>query len=185
MKKRILLLGDSIRLGYQPEVVKALADDCEVWGPEDNCRFAKYTLNELDRIFTACGRTPDLIHWNNGLWDSAIVCAEDGMFTPPDEYEHDMRLVLRELRKRCPTVIFASTTPVKPGSRNQKLEYIQALNSRIIPVMNQEGVPVNDLYMLVSGDIDQIIGDDKIHLSEYGQHVVGRHTAKFIQTHME
>ena len=94
MKKQVLLLGDSIRLGYHPEVVQALADDCDVWGPEDNCRFAKYTLNELDQIFAAYDRPPDLIHWNNGLWDSAIVCADDGMFTPPDEYEHYMRLVL-------------------------------------------------------------------------------------------
>jgi len=183
MKKQVLLLGDSIRQGYQPEVVKALAADYNVRGPEDNCRFAKYTLNELDRIFTAYGQTPDLIHWNNGLWDSAIVCAEDGMFTPPDEYKHYIKLILRELRKRCSLIIFASTTPVKPGSLNQKLEYIQVLNARILPLMKAENVPVNDLYSVVTDRIDQIIGDDKIHLSEYGCQTVGRHTAKIIQNH--
>ena len=42
--KKILLLGDSIRLNYMPMVCKNLYGRAEVYGPEDNCRYAKYTL---------------------------------------------------------------------------------------------------------------------------------------------
>jgi len=179
--KKVLLLGDSIRLGYQPEVARELEGKFEVWGPEDNCRFAKYTLNELDRIFEKYGKTPDVIHWNNGLWDSAVVCPEDGMFTPPEEYERYMRIVLRELRKRCPVVLFATTTPVKPESLNQKIENIKVLNDTIVPVMKAENVPVNDLFSLVAEDLEKIICEDNIHHTEYGKKLLGKRVADFIE----
>ena len=43
-----MLLGDSIRLiGYGQKVEEMLKDRFEIWQPEDNCRFAKYTLRML------------------------------------------------------------------------------------------------------------------------------------------
>lgn len=171
--KQLLLLGDSIRLGYQEEVAGLLANEYEVWGSPDNGRFAKYTLNELERIFESYGRSPDIIHWNNGLWDSAIVCAEDGAFTPLDEYERYMRLILRELRKRCKKIIFATTTPVRPIATNQRQELIQAMNARILSAMKQEHVPINDLYALLYGREDEYICGDGIHLTEAGKKICG------------
>ena len=42
--KRVVLLGDSIRLiGYGTKVPELLGDGYEVWQPEDNGRFAQYT----------------------------------------------------------------------------------------------------------------------------------------------
>ncbi len=134
--KKVMLLGDSIRIAYQDFVAQELGDEYEVWHPEENGRFAKYTLNELERYFQACPN-PDIIHWNNGLWDSAIVCKEDGMFTTVDEYLHDLFRIVRELKKHTPNVIFATTTPVKPNSANQKLEYVQALNEAAVPFLKK------------------------------------------------
>jgi hypothetical protein len=42
--KKILLLGDSIRQSYQSLVKEILSGKADVVWPEDNCRFAKYTL---------------------------------------------------------------------------------------------------------------------------------------------
>jgi len=36
MPKLVVLVGDSIRMGYQAEVATRLADIAEVWGPEEN-----------------------------------------------------------------------------------------------------------------------------------------------------
>lgn len=45
MKKKVALLGDSIRLiGYGQIVPQMLGENYEVFQTEDNCRFAKYTL---------------------------------------------------------------------------------------------------------------------------------------------
>ena len=67
--KKIALLGDSIRqMGYGAKVAEMLGDECEVWQPTDNCRFASYTLRgcfDWKEHLDGC----DIIHWNNGIWD--------------------------------------------------------------------------------------------------------------------
>ncbi len=166
-KPRVLLLGDSIRGNYENTVREKLANEFEVVSFPENGRFAKYQLNTLDQIFKTLGE-PDVVHWNTGLWDSAIVCPEDGMFTKPEEYLYYMSRILRELRKHTHHIIFATTTPVKPGSLNQKIEYVDALNEIIVPFMQKENVRINDLYGLVNSQIEEYIAPDCIHLSPKG-----------------
>ena len=40
--KKIVLLGDSIRLGYEAYVREALSGVAEIYAPTENCRFAQY-----------------------------------------------------------------------------------------------------------------------------------------------
>ena len=42
--KKIVLIGDSIRMGYDKYVKEALEGVCEVFYPEENCKFAEYVL---------------------------------------------------------------------------------------------------------------------------------------------
>ena len=42
--KNVLLIGDSIRLGYQKRVGELLGPNVKIYAPEENCRFAKYAL---------------------------------------------------------------------------------------------------------------------------------------------
>lgn len=42
--KNVLLIGDSIRLGYQGRVAELLGDDVKVYSPDENCRYTKFTL---------------------------------------------------------------------------------------------------------------------------------------------
>ena len=80
--KKVTLLGDSIRqIGYGKSVEEALKKEgIEVFQPEENCRFARYTFRMLfdykDQIAGS-----DVIHWNNGLWDVSDLFG-DGQFTP-------------------------------------------------------------------------------------------------------
>ena len=67
---KILLLGDSIRMGYQPAVAELLKGRAQVVAPTDNCRFALYTSHRIYDWIAELG-TPDIVHWNNGLWDSS------------------------------------------------------------------------------------------------------------------
>jgi len=66
--KRVLLLGDSIRMGYDSMVKELLSDKYEVLFPEDNGRFSSYTLWQMNQYFKNEGSF-DLVHWNNGYWD--------------------------------------------------------------------------------------------------------------------
>ncbi len=53
---RVLLLGDSIRMSYQPDVTRLLDGKAEVVGPADNCQYSLYTLSSLDRWISALGQ---------------------------------------------------------------------------------------------------------------------------------
>ena len=165
--KKIVLIGDSIRMiGYGNTVAERLSSEFEVWQPDDNCRFAQYTLRGLwdwqDSI-----RGADVIHWNNGLWDVCELFG-DGAFTPIDEYVDTMLRIARILQERASTVIFATTTPVRPENVHNKNEVIEAYNTALVPRLMEMGVVINDLYTPLKTDVYRYICDDTIHLSEEG-----------------
>ena len=165
--KKIILLGDSIRLiGYGETVANRLTGEYEVWQPADNCRYAKYTLRQLfdwkDKIEGA-----DVIHWNNGHWDACDYFG-DGPFSPIERYAEDMARAARILKQLGKTVIFATTTPMRDGYQYSSNERVQAFNAKIVPILAEMGVVINDLYTPISKDIDRYICNDKLHLSEEG-----------------
>ncbi len=138
--KNLLLLGDSIRKGYDSFVQEKLAGRMNVYFPEDNGRFAQYTLRTL-QDWKGSLSLPEIhvVHWNNGLWDvvhlNADTVGNDGEaagdtilpenvptqihfdkdpLTPPDMYRYMLARVLTRIRQLFPKaqVIFATTTPV-------------------------------------------------------------------------
>ena len=151
MKKKIALLGDSIRLlGYGKKVEQMLGNDYDVFQTEDNCRFAKYTLRMLFD-YAENLKDCDVIHWNNGLWDCT-----------------DMVRIAKILKKITPNVIFATTTPTKPTYKYTKNSKIDRYNQIIVPKLQELGISINDLNALIKGKEDEMICDDEIHLSEKG-----------------
>ena len=46
---KVLLLGDSVRMSYQPHVVKLLEGRAKIVGPADNRQSMLFTLSSLDR----------------------------------------------------------------------------------------------------------------------------------------
>ena len=142
--KNMLLVGDSIRLGYAPFVQKKLQGRMNVYSPDDNGRFAQYTLRVLSDWKSKMS-LPEIhvVHWNNGLWDvlhlsNGIQPVDDGEaagktaghgsgsgeyqheeepLTPPEIYAYMLKRVLTRIRTLFPAaeVIFATTTPVLEG----------------------------------------------------------------------
>ena len=45
--KNVLLVGDSIRAGYDKSVRESLKNIANVYFPEENCRFASYVLRYI------------------------------------------------------------------------------------------------------------------------------------------
>ena len=167
--KKVTLLGDSIRLiGYGTEVPKLLGEEYEVFQPEDNCRFIKYTLR-LIFDFREQIKGSDVIHWNNGLWDIPNKMFDDGKaFTSEEEYVENMLRVAKELKKLGKRVIFATTTPVHNEHPYNENSLIKRYNDIIVPKLVELGIEINDLYTAVSNDIYRYICNDQIHLSQDG-----------------
>lgn len=180
--KKITLLGDSIRLiGYGTKVPEMLGEEYEVFQPEDNCRFVKYTLRMLFD-FKAQIEGSDVIHWNNGLWDIPTALFDDGEpFTSEEEYVVNMLRVAKELKKLGKRVIFATTTPVHYEHPYNKNDVIKRYNDLVVPKLQELGVEINDLNALVGQDIYKYICEDKIHLSQEGIGICSKQVVKAIK----
>ena len=178
---KVTLLGDSIRLiGYGTQVPKLLGERFSVFQPEDNCRYCKYTLRGLFD-WEEQMRGSDIIHWNNGLWDVCDLFG-DGLFSNQEEYAAEIGRIADVLLSRYKKVVFATTTPVHPDYKYNKNSDIIRYNEIAIDVLSKKGVIINDLYSLVSSDIQKYICDeDKIHLSEEGIRVCSEQVANIIR----
>ena len=165
---KITLLGDSIRLiGYGTRVPEMLGEGCEVYQPNDNCRFSFYTLRNIKTWEDGIDGS-DIIHWNNGLWDVSDRYG-DGNLVSAEIYVETMLRIARILLKKAKKVIFATTTPVRPcPEATESNADIERYNALLVPELEKLGVLINDLHSVVKPNIDTYICDDNVHLSPAG-----------------
>lgn len=190
--RRVLLLGDSIRMGYDKKIRELLEDEYEViFSEEDNGRFAAYTLWQANQFFKEYGHF-DLVHWNNGYWDMNIEAPMTEAIHPLDEYENYLRRIIRLIRQNGAKVIFATTTPIYEtgGARdntgtdatiNYCNDWVVQYNEAACKVMKEEGVMVNDLYSLCLEGPKYYKCEDMLHLTEEGYWEIARQTAALIR----
>jgi lysophospholipase L1-like esterase len=172
-RPRVLLLGDSIRLSYQSRVTEQLKDSAEVVGAEENGRWAANTLLRLPVWLDELG-VPDIVHWNNGIWDCGHWPTREPAKILLEDYVVDLAKVLTELRKVTDRIIWASTTPIHPDKTEHDsgwqwdVEDVDRYNAGALELMISEGVQVNDLNAVVKANFRGNLADDYLHLSESG-----------------
>ncbi|MCQ2445573.1 MAG: GDSL-type esterase/lipase family protein [Clostridia bacterium] len=181
--KNVFLIGDSIRFGatgspgYGVYVKEMLKDKANVYAPDDNCRFAQYTLRYLHEWVGATGaHDVDIVHWNNGLWD-ALELLGDEPFTPIPFYEDTIRRVYKRIRLLFPQarIIFALSTPVieewsHPDFRRHN-NTIRLYNEAAMRALKDCDVEFDDLYA-VAENFDQSLHSDWVHFSEEGSRIL-------------
>ena len=177
--KKIILLGDSIRLSYGNRVRELLGEGYTVWQPEDNCRFAAYTLRMLFD-YKAQLEGADVIHFNCGLWDMCDLFG-DGPFTPLEVYVEQMVRIAKILKTYAPVVIFATTTPPSPKMWGHDLDRVRAYNAAAVAALEPLGILVDDLFTPVAEDIDRMISEDYLHASPYGVEILANRVADCIK----
>ena len=179
--KKIILLGDSIRLSYQSRVSELLGSDFAVWGPDDNCRFASYTLRML-YDYREQLKGADLIHFNCGLWDMCDLFG-DGPFTPMEVYVEQMVRIAKILKTYAPVVVFAATTPPSPKMWGHNIQRVRAYNAAAMAALEPLGILFDDLFTPVAEDIDRMISEDLLHASPYGVEVLATRVADCVKKH--
>ncbi|MBQ5748513.1 MAG: hypothetical protein IIV87_00010 [Oscillospiraceae bacterium] len=194
--KKVLLLGDSIRMNYQEYVKELLKDECEVIYAPDNGRFAAYTLWQMNQMF----RHNDgicLVHWNNGYWDMNIEPPMTEAIHPIDEYLHYLRRIAEYIRQHGAKTIFATTIPiVKDGHALDttgtsaglmfRNEWVVEYNTAAKKLMQELNIPVNDLYELCYDESkNHYKCEDLLHLSEEGKVRCAEQVAQMIRKHLD
>lgn len=153
--KKILLLGDSIRRGYDRFIKYGFEDSAVVYYPEDNCRFTTYFFRCLNDWKTSlgCGDDVDLVHWNAGLWDCLIML--DGKpLVGLEEYKANIERICNMMKLLFPKAkfIFATSTPVFEAGFSGYKRYnkdIEEYNRVAVECVTKYGMEVNDLYALL------------------------------------
>ncbi len=166
--KNVLLIGDSIRAGYDKAVKKTLEGVANVCFPEENCRFASYVLryvHEYKALFN--GEDVDVVHWNAGLWDCLRLLGEDP-HTPLQVYAYYIERICTRIKKVYPNakVIFATSTSVlqdkMPDGFKRYNSEIEEYNRVAAEVVSKYGFSVNDLYS-VSASLPEEAHSDSVH----------------------
>ena len=145
--KSVLLLGDSIRLGYERYVAAMLDGVANVYTPGDvNNGMAQFILRWVHE-WKRRGGFPDdlqLVHWNAGLWDVLRIHGDEPL-SPPEFYGDTLRRISERLRLLFPNAkqVFALSTWVQEDL--YRGEY-KRFNQIAIDVLTPLGVEFNDLY---------------------------------------
>jgi acyl-CoA thioesterase-1 len=180
---RVLLIGDSISMGYTLDVRDLMRGRANVHRPPTNCGDTARGLKELNKWLG--DKKWDVIHFNFGLHDLKYVDAS-GNLTSPDkgrqlasveQYEKNLRALVAELRKTGAMLIFATTTPVPEGSAGRVPGDEVKYNEVARKVMTELGVEINDLYALVKQH-PQIMQRPNVHYARAGYKLLAEQVAQ-------
>lgn len=175
---RVLLIGDSIVNGYGAKVAELLKDKANVdiwvtpnWLSPELSKQARDVLKETQY---------SVIHFNeSGLhaWDTGRI--------PDGQYGPLMRKYLSVLESSNPNahLIWTSTTPVtkagKPGELDPLDQLISDRNAICVPIMRENGIPIDDLHSLMMDHLDWARGD-RFHWVDKGYNLMANTVAHSI-----
>ncbi|MFW5838946.1 MAG: SGNH/GDSL hydrolase family protein [Planctomycetota bacterium] len=179
-----VLIGDSIRMGYQPFVADMLDGQADVWGPEINGGTTSNVLVHL--IDWVQRRRPDVLHINAGLHDiKTVLTSRRETVTSPEAYARNVKLILEIACQFCGRVIWATTTPLREYLHNARraeagsfLRYqadVEAFNRIAVDIAAQVGAETNDLHQVArNAGLDRIQKDDGVHFNDAGSEALAR-----------
>lgn len=171
---RVLLIGDSISMGYTLPVRKLLEGKANVIHPPVNCSHSGFGVRELDKWL---GDKPwEVIHVNFGLHDlkfvdekGTMVAVEKGkQLASLADYEANLRTLVARLKKTGAKLIWATTTPVPEGTTGRIAGSERAYNEVVVKVMAENQIPIDDLHAAVAGSLATLQQPRNVHFTPAG-----------------
>lgn len=176
---RVLLIGDSIAMGYDLPVRASLRGRANVHRPPENCGETGRGLRQLE-AWLGAGRW-DVIHFNFGLHDLKYLDTQGKYVAPAQgkvvsslpEYEANLRELVKRLKRTGATLIYATTTPVPDGTL-ARIEHEEiAYNAVARRVMKEAGVMIDDLHALAVAKQSELQRPKDVHFTEEGYRRLG------------
>jgi dienelactone hydrolase/lysophospholipase L1-like esterase len=171
----VVLVGDSIRLGYAPGVATRLEGKGDVISPLENGGDSANVLAHLDEWVIR--QKPDVVHLNCGLHDLKRSRADGHYQVELERYAENLRRIVARIRAGTDAaLVFADTTPVlderhaRRGAEYDRTETdVRRYNAAAVAVMRELGVPVHDLHWVVEhGGPETMLGPDGTHYTAAG-----------------
>jgi len=181
---RVLLIGDSISIGYTVETQRLLHRHANVHRIPVN---GGPTTQGLEGIDEWLSDGPwDVIHFNWGLHDLKYM--EDGKKQVSlSDYEANLGRLVEKLESTGAQLIWASTTPI-PRAETQPPRYdkdVVAYNQAAAAIMAKRAIPTDDLYTLALPRLDDIQHPANVHFTKEGSEFLAQAVAAAISDALE
>jgi len=183
----VLLIGDSISIGYTRPTREKLKGVANVHRPPTNCG---PTTRGLAHLETWLGdRTWDVIHFNWGLHDLKYI-DDRGKRVDPKQgtiqvpifvYEKNLDALVARLKHSSRRLIWASTTPVPAGAHGRMADDAVRYNETAYRVMKRHGVPINDLHTFARLRLKFIQKPKDVHFTAEGSEAMAERVAHTIR----
>ena len=172
---RVLLMGDSITVGYSSKVTDLLKDKASVSRLTTSKSIGDPALlAEVALVLDQCSF--DVIHFNNGL---------HGWGYSEQEYQKHFPELIATFRKHAPKAKLIWTT-ITPMRKSNDLAVIAENTKRVLArnkiaeeIVTKEGIAVDDLYTLVKDQPDYW-SKDGVHFNAKGIAVQAEQVSKRI-----
>jgi lysophospholipase L1-like esterase len=187
-KPVVVLIGDSIRMGYAPNTIKFYNNQVDFRSPEANGGDSANVLKNLDSWVISA--QPDVVHINAGLHDLKLDRKTGKHQVELADYKANLKKILARITKETKaTVIFALTTPVlddrhKANKPFDRLDAdVQAYNGAARDVLRDfPEIKINDLYTVAKSlDLEKSLVKDGVHFTPQAYQALGRRVAEVIR----
>ncbi|MDX1682719.1 MAG: SGNH/GDSL hydrolase family protein [Phycisphaeraceae bacterium] len=187
----VLLIGDSISIGYTRPVAQMLRGRANVRRPAVNCGDTRRGLEQLDDWLG--GVKWDLVHFNWGLHDLCYRHPDATVYgnrdkvngeisVPLEEYRENLQALVERIKAASDGQIWASTTVVPEGEPGRHAGDEERYNEAAAEVMAGCGVVTNDLHALTTSfDDDLFVGPGDVHFTEAGSRRLAEQVAATIE----
>jgi lysophospholipase L1-like esterase len=184
--KNVLIIGDSISIGYTPFIEKALAGTAIVTHNPGNGGSTVRGVQNVEKWLD--GKEWDVIVFNFGLHDLVYKDSlnkyniEKGKVSVPlADYEKNLVQIVAKLRETTATLIFATTTVVPENSTGRKVEDPAKYNEMALAIMKKNNIAVIDLYKTSQTVHPQNSKPGNVHYTEKGYELLAEPIIKKIK----
>jgi acyl-CoA thioesterase-1 len=178
---RVLLIGDSISIGYTVPVRSRLKGRANLHRIPEN---GGPTTNGLAKLQSWLGDGKwDVIHFNWGLHDLKIM-PDNNQQVSTEAYEKNLRQLVQQLKATKARLIWASTTPVPEGVTNPVRHPTDVLvyNRIAKKIMDEQQIEMDDLYSFCLPQLTKIQRPANVHFTDEGSEVLAKKVAASIES---
>ena len=176
---RVLLIGDSISIGYTLPVRAALEGVANVHRIPTN---GGPTTKGLVQIDSWLGDSKwNVIHFNWGLHDLKFMPHGKRQVTPA-AYEKNLDSLVRRIKQTGAKLIWRNTTPVPEAKvRPRRIPAdVVSYNAAARRVMQKYSVPIHDLYSFALVRLEKVQLPANVHFTPEGSVALAEEVAKVI-----
>jgi len=181
---RVLLVGDSVSIGYTLAVRELLKGKANVHRIPVNSGATDVGLAKM-KDWLGDGKW-DVIHFNFGLHD-AKYSSETTQRATREQYAANLRTLVAQMKATGAKLIFATTTPVPKGgvlSPGRKFDSIPARNEVAVKVMQENGVAIDDLYAVALPVMEKLGRPNDVHFTPEGYELLAKAVAASIEAQL-